>query len=99
MSKNKRSKINMDAGQSHQVLSIFNGKPDLNFIYPERKVFDAGEALAFYACMCRYFTDVGNIDSADLYMDAILKNGFIKEFGQTVLKGVLDNLCNAKWKK
>jgi len=64
----------IDDGELESVPEIFGGNPDLDSIYHDRKVFYATEAEAFYATMCRYFIACDNIDSADLYMNALLAN-------------------------
>jgi tetratricopeptide (TPR) repeat protein len=79
--------------------AIFNNKADLDEIYPDRKVFSYEEAAAFYACMCRYFTNVGDIDSADKYMNAIIKNKLLDGYGHTILRPAIEELCQAKMDK
>ncbi|WDZ98650.1 hypothetical protein [Mucilaginibacter sp. SJ] len=80
------------------VLAVFNGKPDLNYLYPHRKVFHVGEALVYYACMCRYFSAIDQIDSADMYMNAMLKYAETDLFKQTELaKFAIMDLFKAKF--
>jgi len=86
----------IDTGEPEGVLAVFNGQPDLGYVYPERKVFNFTEAANYYACMCRYFTAVDNIDSADMYMEAIINNNLTDQFGVPV---AIQELCKAKMEK
>ncbi|EHQ27861.1 tetratricopeptide repeat protein [Mucilaginibacter paludis] len=86
-------------GELDQVLAVFHNKTDLDQVYPDQKVFNKSEVAGYYACMCRYFTETGDIDSADLYMNAILKKkDLITDFGQKVLRLAIDGVCKAKMK-
>lgn len=87
----------IDAGTPEGVLEVFDGTIDLNYLYRDRKVFHITEAANYYACMCRYFTAVDNIDSADMYMNAIIKNNLISV--QPMVKLALTELCHAKMEK
>jgi hypothetical protein len=78
------------------VLEVFNGKPDLGYLYPGQKEFNTHEAAIYYATMCRYFIADDNIDSADIYMNAILKNDLDKVPGQTLVKAAMMQLGEAK---
>ncbi|WDF77837.1 hypothetical protein ACFGVS_19200 [Mucilaginibacter sp. AW1-7] len=86
----------IDTEEPEGVLAVFNGQPDLGYVYPDRKVFNLTEAANYYACMCRYFTAIDNIDSADMYMEAIIKNDLTDQFGIQV---AIRQLCKAKMEK
>lgn len=86
----------IDTEEPEGVLAVFNGQPDLGYIYRDRKVFNLTEAANYYACMCRYFIAVDNIDSADMYMEAIIKNNMTDQFGIQV---AIRELCKAKMEK
>jgi len=89
----------MDIDLPGEVLAVFDGKPDLNYLYPNRKVFHKTEAAAFFATMCRYFITADNVDSADLYMNAILKYGLVNMPGQTAVQNAIAELCKLKMAK
>jgi hypothetical protein len=89
----------IDSGKSEQVLKVFNGKPDLNYLYPQRKLFNVHEAAIYYATMCRYFVAEDNIDSAELYINAILKKDIAYVPHQTIVNKALMEFCDAKIKK
>jgi hypothetical protein len=89
----------IDSGRLEGVLQVFDGKTDLDQIYPDRKVFDTADAAAYYACMCRYYLAIGDIDSADRYMNFIIKKEFIKKFGQLIFDTVVQEMCKAKMDK
>jgi hypothetical protein len=77
---------------------VFKGKPDLNYLYPGRTVFHVGEALVYYACLCRYLTAINEIDSADAYMNAMLKYADSDFFKQAELvKFAIMDLVKAKF--
>jgi hypothetical protein len=82
-----------------EVLAVFDNKPDLNYLYPERHIFHKTEASAFFGTMCHYFIAVGNVDSADLYMNAILKYELIDMPNQTTVDKAIAALCKLKMEK
>jgi len=86
----------IDTDEPEGVLAVFNGQPDLGYICPERKVFNLTEAANYYACMCRYFIAADNVESADMYMEAIIRNNLIGQWG---IRPALRELCNAKMEK
>lgn len=86
-------------GREQEILQVFNGKPDLDALYPDREVFHPGEAAAFYGIMCRYFIAADNIDSADLYADAMFRHKLLDDYGSTVLRPAIEELCEAKMNK
>ncbi|MDB4905071.1 MAG: hypothetical protein JWQ63_4352 [Mucilaginibacter sp.] len=88
-----------DNGQTEDALKIFNGQPGLNYLYPDRKTFYITEAADYYACMCRVFIALGNIDSADLYMNAIFKKKLTDIPGNTLVNAAVMGLCEVKMKK
>jgi len=84
-------------GEPEAVLAVFNGQPDLNYLYRGRTVFHLAEALVYYACMCRYFSGINDIDSADMYMNAMLKYSDTDFFKQTdLVKIAIMDLFKAK---
>ena len=89
----------IDQNKLGQAMGAFNGKADLDELFPEQKQFNRHEAAIYYAVMCRYFVAVGDIDSADLYMDAILKKDLHYVPGQNLVNKALMELCNAKIEK
>jgi len=79
------------------VLAVFKGALDLNYLYPGHRVFHVGEALVYYACMCRYFIGIKDLDSADLYLNATLKYLDTVYFNQTdMIKVAAQELMSAK---
>lgn len=89
----------IDSERLDEVLPVFNGKTDLGEIYPDRKAFNTAGVVAYYACMCRYFIAIGDIDSADRYMNVIIKKDYIKIYGQLVLDVAMQEMCKAKMDK
>jgi hypothetical protein len=86
----------IDNGRSEGVLEVFDGKPDLNYIYPHRKTFHTHEAAVFLATMCRYFVAEDEIESADFYMDAILKKKLWNITAETLVRKAMIELYHAK---
>ncbi|MFI5137868.1 MAG: tetratricopeptide repeat protein, partial [Sphingobacteriales bacterium] len=89
----------IDKNKTAQAIAVFNGKADLDELYPGQKQFNRHEAAIYYAVMCRYFVAIGDIDSADLYMNAIFKKDLQYMPHQTLVNKALMDLCNAKIKK
>jgi hypothetical protein len=89
----------MGEDRLEEVPVVFDGKPDLNYLYPDRHVFHKTEASAFFATMCHYFIAVGNVDSADLYMNAILKYELIDMPNQTTVDKAIAGLCKLKMER
>jgi len=89
----------IERGRVDEALALFNGKADLNDLYPERQVFHKTEASAFWGTMCLYYITVDNIDAADLYMDALLKYELLDMPNQTIAKSAVANLCELKMDK
>jgi hypothetical protein len=89
----------IDNGEAEEALKIFDNQPDLNYLYPDRKTFYITEAADYYACMCRAFIALDNIDTADLYMNAIFKKKLIKLPANTLVNTAVRELCGAKMKK
>jgi len=89
----------INTGRSEDILKIFDGKRDLDDLYPAQKTFNLHEAAIYYATMCRYFIAEDNIDSADLYMNAILKHKLYDVPGQNLVKVAIAQLGDAKTKK
>ena len=88
-----------DKGKPGEALEIFNGQPDINYLFPDRKTFYITEAADYYACMCRAFIALGDIDSADLYMNAIFKKKLTDVPGDTLVNSAVMELCDAKMKR
>lgn len=86
-------------GKAADVLAVFNGKPDLNYLYPGKKAFPIREVADYYACMCRYFIAMDDMDSADEYMNAVFKRKLTKAPGKTLVNIAAAELCNVKMKK
>ena len=81
-----------DTGKSEKVLAIFDNKRDLNELYPGAKKFNRTEATAYYVCMCRYYLAMDDLDSADLYMNALVhKNLYDKHTMALVKQAVAQN--------
>ena len=72
--------------QTEEVISIINGYRDLNDMYPDRKQFSRHEAAIFYATFCIYFTVTNDLTSADIYLDAMLRNNLQDVAGQTIVR-------------
>jgi tetratricopeptide (TPR) repeat protein len=89
----------LEEGEAGKGLAGFNGKSDLNELYPDRKVFHVIEAAEYYACMCRLYIALDDLDSADLYMNAIFKKDLIKRAGNTLVMAAVTEMCTAKMKK
>lgn len=89
----------LEEGNASEALNLFKGKSDLNHLYPKRKMFYITEAADYYACMCRIFIALDDIDSADLYMNAIFKKKLTEVPGNTLVNRAMMELCSAKMKK
>ena len=89
----------IDSGKPEGVLDVFEGRPDLNYLYPNRKIFHTHEAAVFLATMCRYFIAVNEIDSADFYMDAIIKKKLWDLPAEALVTKAMIELYNAKASK
>lgn len=89
----------IDSGRPEGIWEVFDGKPDLGYLYPHRKVFQNTEADAFYSVMCRYFIAVGEIHSADRYMAAMLKNKPDTGRQKDMTKKIMWELCEIKMKE
>jgi hypothetical protein len=89
----------IETGIPEGVLSVFDGKPDLNYIYPGIKKFNRTEAAFYYVCMFRYFISQDEIDSADLYMNAIIKKKLYEEYTLSTVKHAMTLLCRIKLEK
>lgn len=89
----------LDDDRFQELDELLDGKWDLNELYPKRNVFSEHEAAIYHATMCRYFMLKNDIDSADLYMDFILKNKlqFIGE--QTLTTSVMWEMSEVKLEK
>jgi hypothetical protein len=85
--------------QIEEAGQVINGKADLDDIYPDRKLFNEHEAAIYYATMCRYFIALDDIDTADLYMDAIFDYELYFVEGQFLTSTVMLELGDAKMKK
>jgi hypothetical protein len=89
----------MDEDRLDEVLAVFDDKLDLDYLYPDRQLFHKTEASAFFGTMCRYFIAVDDVDTADAYMNAILKNDLINIPGQTVAEVAIIALSKLKMDK
>ena len=89
----------IETGVPEGVLSVFDGKPDLNYIYPGVKKFNRSEAAFYYVCMLRYFISQDEIDSADLYMNAIIKKKLYDEYTLSTMKYAMTLMCRIKLEK
>ncbi len=88
-----------DDGNAGKALELFDGQTDLDELYPQRKLFYITEAADYYACMCRIFIALDDLDSADLYMNAIFNKKLEKVPGNTLVNIAVMELCTAKMKK
>ncbi len=79
--------------------SIIAGRADLNDFYPDRKQFSEHEAAIFYATMCIYFIEKGDIDSADLYLDPILQYDLEQVPGQNIVRIAMMKIGEVKMEK
>lgn len=94
------AEVYLEDGKPERVPDVFKGKMDLNELYPDREKIYIGEAQAFYMTMCRYFVAIDDIDSADLYMNAIIATGIYNSpIDPEYMKKVAWKLCEAKMKK
>jgi tetratricopeptide (TPR) repeat protein len=82
-----------------KALEVFNGATDLNYLYPGQKLFNIHEAAIYYAVMCLYFTAVDDIDSADLYMNVIIKKDLAYLLNQTIVSKAMYEISKAKMDK
>lgn len=55
-----------------EAYAVFDGAHDLPYLYPDRKLFHNTEAEMLFLPQTRYFIAIDDLDSADLYMKAIL---------------------------
>jgi tetratricopeptide (TPR) repeat protein len=79
-----------------EAIAVFNGKHDLNQLYPHRKLFHKSEASAFWGTMCRCYTAMGDADRADEYMNEILKQDLQYSDNQNVVQSAVTGLCKLK---
>ncbi len=79
-------------------LALFDGKKDLNELYPDRKLFYANEAAEYYACMCRLYVALGDFDNADLYMDGIFNKKLLKKAPNSFVGHAIREMLAAKFK-
>ena len=86
----------IDEERYAEVFKVFHGQSDLNYLYPERKLFNALEAAIYYAVMCRYYTAIDNIDFAEMYVNAIFKKDIAHPPHQTMVNTALSEFCYAK---
>jgi hypothetical protein len=94
------AEVYLQDGKPEKVPHIFKGKMDLHELYPDREKFYMAEAHVFYITMCRYFLAIDDIDSADLYMNAIIATGISNSpLDPEYMKKVTWKLCEAKMKK
>jgi len=89
----------LEEGKPDAALAVFNGKTDLNELYPDRKVFHVNEAGEYYACMCRLYIALDDLDAADLYMNAIFKKDLTKRAAKTLVMAAVSEMCTAKMEK
>ena len=82
-----------------EATAIIDGRADLNELYSDRKQFSEHEAAIFYATMCLYFVVKDDIDSADLYMDAILENNLQDVQGQSIVYAAMMKVGETKMEK
>jgi len=86
----------VDEDKPEEALASFKGNTDLDQLYPGRKQFNRHEAAIYFATMCRCHVALGDIDKADLYMNAIFKKDLQHVPHQTLVNKALMELCNAK---
>lgn len=99
LAKTNYANMLFEIGESEKIIDVYDGKPDLDVIYPGSKRFNRTEASSYYASMCRYFIEADDIDSADLYMNTIIKKKAYDEHSQTLVKHVMTHLLQVKLKK
>jgi len=88
-----------EIGESEKIIDVYDGKLDLDDIYPGSKKFNRTEVSSYYVSMCRYFIEAGDLDAADLYMNAIIKKKVYDEHSQTMVKYVMTHILQVKLKK
>jgi len=54
-----------------KIPEVFDNKFELQSIYPDRDEFHISEVLAFYSIMCRYFTALNELTTANVYGDLL----------------------------
>ncbi|MFQ5637528.1 MAG: tetratricopeptide repeat protein [bacterium] len=54
-----------------KIPDVFDNKFELQSIYPDRTEFHVSEFLGFYSVMCRYFTEIDDIKTADIYCNLL----------------------------
>lgn len=86
----------LDKGAIAEAASVIKGRLDLDQLYPDRNTFHVTEAAVFYACMCRYFTAIDDIATADEYMQVIFKEGLRNMPGQSSVELAIEELYDAK---
>lgn len=90
----------LDQGREDEFLAVFENKADLADMYPGKTEFNIELAANFYGVMCRYYSIIGDIPSADRYMEALLSEDYnlIQDYGTTLLKIPVYAFLTAKFK-
>ena len=57
--------------KTEKIPEVFDNKFELQSIYPERDEFHISEVLAFFSIMCRYFTAIDELTTANVYGDLL----------------------------
>ncbi|TFF37102.1 tetratricopeptide repeat protein [Mucilaginibacter psychrotolerans] len=91
--------ILLDQGRNDEIPAVFDNKADLADIYPGQTEFNIELAANYYGIMCRYYSIIGDIASADRYMDALINEDYnlITQYGTTLLKIPVYGFLTAKF--
>lgn len=83
----------------NKIPEVFDHTFELQSLYPDRNEFHISEVLSFFSIMCRYFTAIDDVETADVYADLLqslagvedpLKDQAIAELKMKKLEKVLE---------
>ena len=61
----------LEEERAEEVPAVFNNAFELSAIFPGREVFHVSELLSVYSVLCRYFTQIDDLATADIYSQII----------------------------
>lgn len=79
-----------------EVPAVFEHKYELRSLYPERDEFHISEVLGFSSVMCRYFTAIGDLKTADTYFKLMME---FEEIDNSSVEVATLELRLKKWEK
>lgn len=90
----------LNNGMETLIPKIFDGKYSLKLLYPERNVFHVSEEINFAAIMGLYFSKIGKLDSARIYLDLIeeldYNNAAVFSLRNDIMLGELERRVSRK---